>query len=96
MPIEHLTALYEALSHMTRLGLLALVLSAVFFACYRFIPRNNIRLGLVAVGLVVFISAVILIVLGQQEKAVTIKGNCNATANGDNNNVSSDCGQKNR
>jgi MFS superfamily sulfate permease-like transporter len=87
--IGKITAMFEAASHMTRLGLMAIIIALVYPACCRFIPKNSGRGGWIGIGIVVFFAGVILCLVGAPSTA--IKGNCNATASGLGNTATSEC-----
>jgi hypothetical protein len=90
--LKSVTAFFEASSHMTFLGILAIILVVIAWACYRFIPKKNVRYGAIGLGVIVVFAGTILYILGPGSKESRIvTGNCNTTVDGTGNNATTNC-----
>jgi hypothetical protein len=90
--LKGVTTFFEASSHITFLGILAIILVVVALACYHFIPKKNVRYGAMGLGVIVVFAGAILYILGPGSAgSQVVTGNCNTAVDGSGNNVSTNC-----
>ena len=90
--LKGVTSFFEASSHITFLGILAIILVVIAWACYHFIPKKNVRYGAMGLGIIVVFAGAILYVLGPGSAgSQVVTGNCNTSVDGDGNNASTNC-----
>jgi hypothetical protein len=90
--LKGVTAFFEASSHITFLGILAIILVVIAWACYHFIPKKNVRYGAMGLSIIVIFAGAILYILGPGSVGFqVVTGNCNTTVDGSGNNATANC-----